>query len=361
MTNLILILFLILTGKLYAKENAVLSECSGCHSSKYRLPLEKFSSGLGKWGDFQCVGCHTEINEISRNLNQSHPSKLNFNLPLSFESQIRISSNPLSLQTTPILSEQFPEQTKYTKEGLSEYLKRAVGSGTKMLSFPKSFEDKILVHLNSLQSAKIESKFAYNGAKIFSDRNCIACHAPGGNLPNYLDFVRFSPQFILEVASGKISKKNRKMPKIELSLQESSDILSWIFSERKSKIEQIDTATLALEIPKTLFKIPNEFPKYLFGQFLKDGTCVHCHSTLKSASSSFNGSSESLQKYILNGGAKNLWTRLSTRKLEQQIGIVSFQPGMPMTGEAMPSEFLNTLAAWIQQKCKNETGMNLCN
>jgi mono/diheme cytochrome c family protein len=331
-------------------------DCAGCHLPQGRAPQDRFASGLGKWDDTQCVGCHAEINAISKTLATSEPGKLNFHLPLSLETQRRIATHPLSLNSAPPFSSL--KQTKFDPAGLAWFVQRPPGVRSSMPSFPKWKT----VAVTRPSDAKTEK-----GRILFDSKGCATCHGDNGMAPHFSGFVRFTADHIFEVASGLSPAKGRTMPVIPMSLQEAGTVRSWVSAEKKRREQEIDRQVDSLRLStfraSTLTPAESssrDIAAYLFGPFPREGTCVHCHGTMPNAKKHFDGTGEALRRYVKAGGAFELWKRLETRHLERKLGVTAASPGMPMNGSPLARPFLEKLAQWIEQGCPDEQGTAIC-
>lgn len=333
-------------------------DCAGCHLPQGRAPQRRFASGLGKWDDTQCVGCHAEINAISKTLATSEPTKLNFHLPLSLETQRRISTHPMSLDNAPHLTASSLKQTKFDPAGLAWFIQRPPGVRSSMPSFPK---------WKGVAIARPSNTKTEQGRVLFDSKGCTTCHGDNGTAPHFSGFVRFSADHIFEVANGISRAKERTMPVIPLSHEEAETVRSLVIAEKKKREQEIDRKVDSLRL--STFRSPTLTPAenssrniaaYLFGPFPREGTCVHCHGTMPNAKKHFDGTGEALRRYVKAGGAIELWKRLETRHLERKLGVTAASAGMPMNGSPLPRPLLERLAHWIEQGCPDEQGTALC-
>jgi hypothetical protein len=346
------------------------NECAGCHSKDHRQPIAVFPSGLSKWTDSQCVGCHAEINAISSTLKTVAPKKLNFRLPLSLEKQKELSEHPLSLGSAPVFELNDLRSAKYDYDGVMAYVLNPPAVRSKMPSFPhlsrvlknkftNLTSESVSPYPKTGQGARYlgENQDFSGGRDVFENKGCIACHGDKGSAPHFLGFDRLSAKFLSNLVRGIENSGGRTMPVIELSYAEAQQIKDWVRNERSKRIREMELRFAKLQ--NTLMieqkSVPNGFSDYVFGRFLFEGTCVHCHGTIEKAKAVFDGSASGLKTYLRNGGAPELLKRLRTRQVEVEVGLVSNRPGMPMNGSPLPNGFVDALEQWISAGCLQDS------
>ena len=275
---------------------------------------------------------------------------------------------------------------KYDQRGLFDFIKRPTSERPSMLAYPNlsmgEFESEIFLSKQpnhwpqqkneartDLVVSRDEEVSERNkkepGRQVFEIKGCMACHGKNGTAPHYLGLARFQQQHIFEYANGGAQSndsKPRRMPTIALNVIESVQVHTWLSAEKSRVSKQIDKEVEQLSLPKRKMSEAEEraLSSFLFtGSFVRDASCVHCHSTLPRAKAIFDGTGSGLKTLIRRTGGREFWKRIATRSLEEEFGIVALRPGMPMAAKALDKTLIEAIGSWVNQGCRSDTEM-LC-
>jgi mono/diheme cytochrome c family protein len=358
-------------------------ECAGCHTARRTEPQFRFSNGLGKWTDSQCYGCHAELNDVALKHHQGLRDQRYIAVPVRDDKLKRMATtDALSYMSAPEAIEAPGEAvSRISQERLAAFLKRPSS-----LSFKPGSRAPRMMAYPALPSREASAVAALFGVKPTPRKaalpalkaperreaealwmaRCAACH--GGEQPlagrSGVTLGLYTPEWLQAYARGKVRapQGERTMPVVELSLEEAR-LLYRLFGEMRAEAERkLDdrVSRLKLAAAAAPSEVPAAFVNYLWGAFLRDASCVHCHTTSPRAASAFTANAEGLKAYLRRRSGQEFWLRLETRALEDEHGLVAAQPGMPMAGGVLPQEIRGLIARWVLEGCKDPQGQVWC-
>jgi hypothetical protein len=94
-----------------------------------------------------------------------------------------------------------------------------------------------------------------------------------------------------------------------------------------------------------------ESARYVFGPFLREGECVHCHDGQTRAAELFRATPKGLRTYVETKGGQALWRRLAIRAIESRWSASAREPGMPMTRAPLSEKARAQVRAWVEAGC----------
>ena len=359
---------------------AARQECLGCHTAKRGEPPSRFAIGLGAWPDRACHGCHAEIDHLAGELRAGRSDRRLLGLPVRDQRLREMDRRPL-----PYLNA--PEDPGFLRAGtariaaerLGAFLRRPARSGPAaehpdgMVAFPGLDEAAARRLARSFGAAARAIPRASDADRARAQATwtsaCAACHggpdAPAGRSAAYL--ALFTPEWIQRYAAGGASE-TRKMPTFTLDASTARGLYD-LFGRERARLE----AALDREVAEGLAQkvqasagapaqrpLPAPAIDYLWGRFLRDGGCVHCHDGDLRARAAFASTPAGLADYVRRKGGLELYRRLETRSFEERAGLTAARPGMPMTRPALPVELRQLVLRWALAGCPDPAGTTLC-
>lgn len=328
--------------------------CVGCHSEARSQPPGRFPTGFGRWTDAQCFGCHQEFNEIGELFARGIKDKRYYSLPIRDERLQALARDPLPYGHAPLQI----AWDKYDPDRLLRFLQRPTGHPSRMPAFPEMRPEDLAF----LKRSPVSAGDARRGETIFQT-TCISCHAAQNPISGHsaLQLSVYSSAWIHQYASGKVQTKERKMPALNLTADEAADIFSYLGQLRQKTEEQLDQAVAGIRMPPAHGRtVPRTVSAYVENRFFRDGGCVHCHGIEGRAQAKFDTSAAGIRSWLQANDPMDLWRRLEIRALEEAAGLGAQEPGMPMTGPALPKPMRDMLLTWIQGGCPLSNDERIC-
>lgn len=340
-------------------------ECSACHFSSRTHVAQKFPTGFGRWENAQCFGCHNELTEVATTHLQGKHDERFSSLPISDDRINRMERDPLPYLKADFDPIETAGHTRTSEQNLINFLRRPHGhcSSSGGCSAPLMMAYPSLKKANAFNSDNPDNrKHSAQGASLFQSK-CSGCHA-SSDLSRYNPTAMsfFSADWIYQYANQKINKKDRQMPKVEISKEESKYLHAYFQTVRIEKEAEVDA--LAKKYIANFQNKNTTLPKaeinYMWQKFWRDGSCVHCHSIGGRATEKFDTSTQGIVTWLKHNDPQQLVDRLITRHAEQQVGIGAEKPGMPMTGKPLSFTAITLMATWINMGCPDQDLKKFC-
>jgi len=360
------------------------TECVGCHTAQRTIPQSRFGNGLGRWTDAHCYGCHAELNDVARMRHRRQPDPRYVAVPVREERLARMATTePLSYMMAPERVEPpTASPPRIAWERLAAFLKRpSTLSHTggqrapRMMAYPDltAQEAREAGRVLGIRQARVSapatrlSPQERKQAETLWATRCVACHGGEQLLAGRTAVTLgiYTPEWLQAYAANKVSSPTggeRAMPEVPLDLKEAR-LLYRLFGELRVEAErEVDTAVekLRLDAAPLPAQVSPDFIRHLWGSFLREATCVHCHATSPRAARAFTATEDGLRRYLREQGGAKFWSRLATRRVEARHGLVAEKPGMPMAGAPLSDETLSLIARWVLDGCRDPNGQRAC-
>lgn len=355
-------------------------ECTGCHTDARGQPTARFANGLGRWRDDQCYGCHAEINEVATAVAGGVEDARYFALPVSKAKLNRFAQRPLAYMNAPqhIAA---PGVARISLAGLGEFLRRPArlseSAGTRaprMLAYPSLQAQELeqiaqLMGVDSHESLPAEWNADADERRRIAElwtRQCAPCHMDDKPVSgrSAAGLSLYTPDWIFAYANGHAPNvhERRAMPTIPLTREDATGLYYQLRELRKRAEASLDARTegLSMDLAAADAKVSDAFVSYLWGDFFRDATCVHCHATSPRASEAFRADAHGLAEYLKRKSGTDFWRRLEIRALEAEYGLVAHTPGMPMAGVELPEPLRRQIGTWVRTGCRGVDGREHC-
>lgn len=340
-------------------------ECSACHFSSRTHVAQKFPTGFGRWENAQCFGCHNELTEVAAAHRQGKQDERFSSLPISDDRINRMERDPLPYLKADFDPIETAGHSRTSEQNLINFLRRPHGH----CSTNAGCSAPLMMAYPSLKKANVfnsdnpdDRKHREQGKSLFQNK-CSGCHA-SSDLSRYNPTAMslFSADWIYQYANQKINKKNRQMPRVEISREESKSLHAYFQSFRTEKEAEVDALAkkYIANFQNKNATLPVSEINYMWQKFWRDGSCVHCHSIGGRATEKFDTSTQGIVTWLKNNDPQQLVDRLITRHAEQQVGIGAEKPGMPMTGKPLSFTAITILATWINMGCPDQDLKKFC-
>lgn len=99
--RLLLLIFTLYGSTGIAGESDIINDCSSCHLSNRSKVSNHFPTGFGRWTNFQCFGCHQEIDQVIAEHRKQGSDPRFSSLPISDKRISIMESYPLPYLDAP--------------------------------------------------------------------------------------------------------------------------------------------------------------------------------------------------------------------------------------------------------------------